>query len=221
MADWSERYKGKFLAAARVSARQLRDPRLVKAIETGLAHHKVPAALLQVEVPPAALIDAPQAARQALEALDRSGVRVGIHDFGTGQSSLGQVRGVPCQSMTLAKSLLTDLYTDPWSQGVTAAVLAMAKAMHIRSVADGIEDSATVDMLRALGCEQVQGQYVSPPMKAKDFEYWLECGGATHLGKTQLLEIDATPVAEEPESSEEDAYWAQVEAERKSKTPPP
>lgn len=219
MADWSERYKGRFVAATRVSAHQLRDPRLVTAIEAGLAHHKVPAALLQIEVPPAALIDAPQAARQALAALNRGGVRVGIYDFGTGQSALGQVRGVPCQSMTLAKSLLTDLYTDPWAQGVTAAVLAMAKAMHIRSVADGIEDSATADMLRALGCEQVQGQYVSPPMKAKDFEYWLECGGATHLGKAQLLEIDATPLPGEVDTADEDAYWAQVEAGRKPGPP--
>jgi EAL domain-containing protein (putative c-di-GMP-specific phosphodiesterase class I) len=81
---------------------------------------------------------------------------------------------------------MADLYTDPWAQGVTAAVLAMARAMQIRSVADGIDDAGTVEMLRALGCDEIQGQHVSPPLKARDFEDWLERGGARHLGRQRV-----------------------------------
>jgi len=69
------------------------------------------------------------------------------------------------------------------AQGVTAAVLAMARAMQIRSVADGIDDSATLEMLRALGCDEIQGRHVALPMKATQFEHWLETGGVAHLAK--------------------------------------
>jgi len=111
------------------------------------------------------------------------GVRVGLDDFGTGHSSLGQIRRVPFNSMKLDRSLMADLYSDPWAQGVTAAVLAMARAMQIRSVADGVDDPATLEMLRALGCDEIQGLHVAPPMKARDFEEWLERGGARHLAR--------------------------------------
>ena len=86
--------------------------------------------------------------------------------------------------MKLDRSLIADLYTDPWAQGVTAAVLAMARAMQIRSVVDGADDPAALEMLRALGCDEVQGLHVAPPMKARDFEEWLERGGARHLARS-------------------------------------
>jgi predicted signal transduction protein with EAL and GGDEF domain len=67
----------------------------------------------------------------------------------------------------------------------------MARAMQIRSVADGIDDAGTVEMLRALGCDEIQGQLVSPPLKARDFEDWLERGGARHLGRQRSEELGA------------------------------
>jgi len=207
LSDWRERYPRKFFAAMRVSSRQLRDPRLVKTVEAALEGHRVPADALQLEASPASIIDAPAAVHEALKRLHGRGVRVGLRDFGAGQSALGQVRGMPCQSMTLERSLLADLYTDPWAQGVTAAVLAMARAMRIRSVADGIDDGDTLEMLRALGCEEIEGQYVSPPMRPKDFEHWLECGGASHLARESVVEVSG-----EPDSAEEEAYWASVAA---------
>jgi EAL domain-containing protein (putative c-di-GMP-specific phosphodiesterase class I) len=79
---------------------------------------------------------------------------------------------------------MADLYTDPWAQGVTAAVLAMARAMQIRSVIDGVDDSATLEMLRALGCDELQGLHVAAPMKVRNFEEWFECGGARHLARS-------------------------------------
>jgi EAL domain-containing protein (putative c-di-GMP-specific phosphodiesterase class I) len=119
-----------------------------------------------------------------LKQMRKEGVRIGLDGFGTGHSSLGVIRQVPFDSMKLDRSLMVDLYTDPWSQGVTAAVLAMARAMRIRSVIDGVDDAATLEMLRALGCDEVQGLHVAPPMKARDLEEWFERGGARHLARS-------------------------------------
>jgi EAL domain-containing protein (putative c-di-GMP-specific phosphodiesterase class I) len=93
------------------------------------------------------------------------------------------VRRLPLNSLKLDRSLVADLYSDPWAQGVTAAVIAMARAMQIRTVADGIDDPATLQMLHALGCDELQGLHVAPPMKPLDFEDWLERGGARHLAR--------------------------------------
>jgi len=189
LAGWHERYEQHFFASTRVSGRQLRDPRLVTMIQTAIERHRLPADALQIELCEASIIDAPDAAHAVLADLRKRGVRIGIDDFGTGHSSLGQIRRVPFNSMKLDRALMADLYTDPWAQGVTAAVLAMARAMQIRSVADGIDDAGTVEMLRALGCDEIQGQHVSPPLKARDFEDWLERGGARHLGRPRIAEL--------------------------------
>ena len=183
LAVWRERYDRKFFASTSVTSRQLRDPRLVTAIEGAIDRYHLPADALQVELSEAAIIDSPELANAVLKALRERGVRVGLDDFGTGHSSLGAIRKVPLNSMKLDRSLIADLYTDPWAQGVTAAVLAMARAMQIRSVVDGADDPAALEMLRALGCDEVQGLHVAPPMKARDFEEWLERGGARHLAR--------------------------------------
>ena len=99
--------------------------------------------------------------------------------------------------MKLDRSLMADLYTDLGAQGVTAAVISMARSMRVRSVAEGIEDADTLEMLRALGCDEIQGQYVSPPLGAREFESWLEDGGAAALARQGTLEvIDALEAVE-------------------------
>jgi len=181
LATWQDRYERKFFASTSVSGRQLRDPRLVQTILASIEGHRLPAEALQVEVSEASLIGAAEAALAVAQELRSRGVRVGLDDFGTGQASLGQIRRVPFNSMKLDRTLMAELYSDPWAQGVTAAVLAMARAMQIRSVADGVDDPATLEMLTALGCDEIQGLHVGPPMKPRDFEDWLDRGGARHL----------------------------------------
>jgi EAL domain-containing protein (putative c-di-GMP-specific phosphodiesterase class I)/DNA-binding response OmpR family regulator/GGDEF domain-containing protein len=183
LAAWRERYDRTFFAAVSVTGRQLRDPRMVSMVLVALDRHRLPPGGLQLEVSEASLIDATDAAQAVLKTLQAKGVRIGLDDFGTGHSSLGQIRRLPLHSLKLDRSLVADLYSDPWAQGVTAAVLAMAHAMQIRTVADGIDDPATLQMLHALGCDELQGLHVAPPMKPLDFEEWLECGGARHLAR--------------------------------------
>jgi predicted signal transduction protein with EAL and GGDEF domain len=64
----------------------------------------------------------------------------------------------------------------------------MARAMTIRSVAGGIEDADMLEMLRALGCEEIQGTCVAPGMKPREFEEWMSRGGAHHLDNTLTTE---------------------------------
>jgi EAL domain-containing protein (putative c-di-GMP-specific phosphodiesterase class I) len=121
-----------------------------------------------------------------------------MDDFGTGYSSLGQIRRLPFDCVKLDRSLMADLYTDVGAQGVTAAVLAMTRTMRIRSVAEGIEDPESLEMVCCLGCDEVQGHYISPPLKARDFADWLEAGGAAVLAQGRAaaiaIELEASKI---------------------------
>jgi diguanylate cyclase (GGDEF)-like protein len=193
LAAWHERYDGKFFASTGITGRQLRDPRLAQTVLGAIERHRLPAASLQVDVPEGVLVGSADAAVAVATELRLHGVRVGLDDFGTGASSLGHIRRVPFNSMKLDRALMAELYSDPWAQGVTAAVLAMARAMQIRSVADGVDDPATLEMLAALGCDEVQGLHVGPPMKPKDFEEWFDRGGARHLRHRHAESSGAEP----------------------------
>ncbi len=190
MAAWREHFDRKFFASVSVSRRQLRDPRLVTMIQAALERHRLPPDALQIELAEASIVESPDAAQAVLEGLRSRGVRIGIDDFGTGRSSLGRMRRIPFKSMKLDRALMADLYIDPWTQGVAAAVLSMARAHQSRSVADGIDDAATLEMLRALGFDEVQGRYVAPPMKTREFEHWLETGGSAHLAQRHGFKSD-------------------------------
>jgi PAS domain S-box-containing protein len=186
---WRAHYERRFMVSVALGGRLLRDPRLAHTVRGAIERHHLEPAALQVEVSEASLADAPDSARAALVELHRFGVRIGLVDFGTGHSSLGQIRRVPFGSMKLSPALVANLYVDPWTQGVTAAVVAMARAMNIRAVADHIDDQATFDMLRALGCDEIQGRHVAAPMRVREFEHWLETGGALHLARASASEL--------------------------------
>ena len=197
LSDWRERLKGTFFASVKLSGRQLRDPRLVTSIKDILAATQLPGGALELQVREASLIDAPREVRDRLTSLRSVGVRIAIDDFGTGYSSLGLIRRMPFDCMKLDRSLIADLYSDLGATGVTAAVVAMARALRICSVAEGIEDAATLDMIRSVGCDEIQGFYVSRPLSAGDFEQWLTAGGAAALRVRETMVLDAELEAED------------------------
>ena len=197
LADWRESFKSTFFVSVKLSGRQLRDPQLASVINDILAATQLPGDALELQIKETSLMDAPKEARDRLTALRSVGVRIAIDDFGTGYSSLGLIRRLPFDCMKLDRSLVADLYSDLGATGVTAAVVAMARALRICSVAEGIEDAATLEMIRSVGCDEIQGFYVSRPLAAGDFEQWLTAGGAAALRVREAVELDAKLEAED------------------------
>jgi EAL domain-containing protein (putative c-di-GMP-specific phosphodiesterase class I)/PleD family two-component response regulator len=191
LADWRARFKSGFFISVNLSGRQLRDPKMVDLVKDSLAATELPPEALEIEIAEGSLVDAAQEVQERLAALRSAGIRVAIDDFGSGHSSLGQLRRTQFDCLKLDPSLTADLCTDLGAMGVTAAVVAMARALHIRSVAEGIEDAATLEMIRAVGCDEIQGFYVSRPLSAGDFEQWLEAGGAAALRVREAHAFDA------------------------------
>jgi EAL domain-containing protein (putative c-di-GMP-specific phosphodiesterase class I) len=178
---WRERFQRDFRVSTNLSGRQLRNPELLGQVKEALVTSGLPANALEIELKETSVVASVGEARDKLAALRRLGVRIAIDDFGVGYSSLGQLRQLPFDCLKLDRTLMADLYVDLGAQGVAAAIVAMARALRIRSVAEGIEDAETLAMLRALGCDEIQGHYVSPALAPADFEAWLEAGGAIAL----------------------------------------
>ncbi len=198
LAAWRTRFEDDFFVSVNVAARQLRQPQFADRIKAALDKHRLPAEALEIEITETSIVHAPPTVRRMLEALRRSGVRVSMDNFGTGYSSLGQIRRLPFDCVKLDRSLMADLYTDVGAQGVTAAVLAMAKALRIRSVAEGIEDAESLEMVCWLGCDELQGHYISPPLRPRDFADWMESGGAVALARRRAsaiaVELEASKI---------------------------
>ena len=116
----------------------------------------------------------PERGRQVLAELRRRGVRTSIDDYGTGYSSLAYLRDLPADELKLDRSLTADVDSDHRAASIVEHTVALAHALGLRLVAEGVEDAATGAALAALGCDVAQGYAIARPMPAGDFLAWLE-----------------------------------------------
>jgi len=101
-----------------------------------------------------------------LERLRGLGVQVAVDDFGTGYSSLAYLMRFPVDMLKVDKSFVNGLGENPQKTAIVEAVISLAHALNLRTIAEGIETTRQLDQLRALGCELGQGYYFSRPLPA-------------------------------------------------------
>jgi len=133
----------------------------------------VPARSIVIEVTEDSFINEPERAREVLQDIRRHGLQISIDDYGTGFSSLSYLRDLPVQELKIDRSFITGIRNDPRSRMIVASTLQMAQALELRTVAEGVEDSATAAELVAMGVDVMQGYYLARPMQADQVEAWL------------------------------------------------
>jgi EAL domain-containing protein (putative c-di-GMP-specific phosphodiesterase class I) len=104
---------------------------------------------------------------------------VALDDFGTGYSSLLQLRQLPFTELKIDRSFTHDVSTSEDSRLIVKSVVDLAHALGLKAVAEGVEDGDTLDMLAALGCDEVQGYFIARPMAGGDLVPWMQ-ETATH-----------------------------------------
>ncbi|GID29193.1 putative bifunctional diguanylate cyclase/phosphodiesterase [Paractinoplanes brasiliensis] len=159
-------------AGLNVSARQLHDPDFVAEVAGALADSGLPCERLVLEVTESAVLRGQQVSR-ALHELDRMGIRLALDDFGTGESSLSLLRAFPAAIVKLDKSFVDGIEIDDGlpaaadaRQAVARAVIQLARALGLDTVAEGIESPEQVTALRELGYTVGQGYHLAEPMTA-------------------------------------------------------
>jgi diguanylate cyclase (GGDEF)-like protein/PAS domain S-box-containing protein len=131
---------------------------------------------LELELTETSFLQEFEAMGEALGDVRALGVRLAIDDFGTGCSSLSQLAHLPVDTLKIDRSFVSNLDSTPNSAIVIKAVIAMAKGLHLRVVAEGIETSEQLAFLQSQGCDEGQGYYFSRPIPAQDFVQLLDAG---------------------------------------------
>jgi EAL domain-containing protein (putative c-di-GMP-specific phosphodiesterase class I) len=160
--------------AVNLSPQVMSNQTLVSDLRRTLARHGVPAEALTLEITESGVMADPANSLKTLESLRALGVQLSIDDFGTGHSSLGRLAEFPVHEMKIDKSLIQGLTTNRSREALTQASLYLGQALGLHVVAEGVETEAEFEHLRRLGCDSVQGYYVSRPLPADQFLQWLD-----------------------------------------------
>ncbi|MFN9472763.1 EAL domain-containing protein [Acidovorax sp.] len=156
-----------------LSAAQLADPQLVPDIEALLVRCGMPAHRLELEITESQLMDHANSAERQLAALKALGVQLSIDDFGTGYSSLAYLKRFDIDRLKVDKSFIHDMLTNPADMAITRAIIALGHTLGLKIVAEGVEDLATVQVLDALDCEELQGFHFTRPLPVAQLQEWV------------------------------------------------
>jgi len=149
--------------AVNVSGNQLTDPGFVDLVIAAAADAGLPMARLELELVESVLIENFELVHGVLSRLRALGVRIALDDFGAGYSSLTYLRKLPLDKLKIDKSFVDDL-TSPVSAAIIQAIVALAKALGLKTTAEGVETEAQRLFLRVAGCELLQGYLFSRPI---------------------------------------------------------
>jgi two-component system CheB/CheR fusion protein len=144
-----------------------------------LAIHQVPAEMLVIEITEGALLENNEGVKQSLAELHAAGLHISIDDFGTGYSSLCYLKRLPLNELKIDKSFVDGLGQDKEDEAIARAVLALAQALELNTVAEGVETDLQLAWLTEHGCNAAQGFLLSRPLEAIAFED-LIARGASH-----------------------------------------
>jgi diguanylate cyclase (GGDEF)-like protein len=168
---WPEEFK----LAVNVSPVQFKSGTLTLKIAAALAASRLPARRLELEITEAVLIRDDDAALAVLHQLRALGVRIALDDFGTGYSSLSYLKRFPFDKIKIDRCFVNDIATQGGSS-IVQAVVNIAAARDIVTLAEGVETSQQRELLHALGCTEMQGFLFSRPVPAADILRLLQAG---------------------------------------------
>ncbi|OOC09580.1 putative bifunctional diguanylate cyclase/phosphodiesterase [Thioalkalivibrio halophilus] len=157
-----------------VSPRDFREGEFATALFQCMTHHGIGADQLQLEFTEGTLTERSDIVHEEIRRLHRQGIHLAIDDFGTGYSSLVNLKRLPLAELKIDKSFVGGLGTDENDEAIARASLAMARALALRTVAEGVETPQQLAWLRAHGCDRVQGFLLAHPLEAEDFRAMLQ-----------------------------------------------
>ncbi len=151
-----------------LSAKQLQDRELPERVAAAIASSGISASDLELELTESMAMQDPQSTIGLLKRLYDSGVGLAIDDFGTGYSSLSYLKMLPLHNLKLDRSFVRDIDAEPGGRAICSATVAMAHALGIKVVAEGVETEVQRDFLMALGCDYLQGWLFSKALPAAE-----------------------------------------------------
>ena len=172
--------------AVNLSMRNVQDPSLPELVSRLLVRTGTPAAMLTLEITESLLMADPASALEVLTRLSALGLKLAIDDFGTGHSALGYLKQLPVNELKIDKAFVLNLSAQGpggmrTDRMIVRSVTALAHALGLDVVAEGVESQQTYELLGAMRCNVVQGYHVSRPLPAAEVEGWVRAASFTPL----------------------------------------
>jgi diguanylate cyclase (GGDEF)-like protein len=156
--------------AVNISAIQLRQPDFVDSVLEAIHEMGEARPLLDLEITESVLVDDIEGSTRKLQTLRRAGVEVSVDDFGTGYCSLSYLARLPVDMLKIDRSFVVRMGDAGYPRNIVAMIVSLAHTLGLKVIAEGVEDDEQVRLLRELGCDQIQGFYVSMPVPAQQIE---------------------------------------------------
>jgi EAL domain-containing protein (putative c-di-GMP-specific phosphodiesterase class I) len=150
--------------AINIPAKQFEKKNFKKKILRLLKASHLNANSLKLEITEGMLMHNTESIMQTLNELRNKGIRISIDDFGMGYSSLSYLKKFPVDDLKIDKFFINDIVSDKESQAIIVAIINLAKALKLRTIAEGVETAEQVAFLRENGCDYIQGYYFSKPV---------------------------------------------------------
>lgn len=188
---WRQSMNIAFPIAVNVPTRHVQQNSLSALVTANLSKYGLPAAAIEIEITETGLMEQLEATVPELEELNITGVGISIDDFGTGYSSLAYLTRLPISALKIDRSFVKDLGTKPSAVAVVSAIIALARALKLQVIAEGVETPAQVETLSELGCSLMQGYLFSRPLPAAEFDTWMRQSD----GRLSMLRAPRPPLA--------------------------
>ncbi len=166
---WQSLGYGPLRFALNLSPRQLRQPEFITKLQDVLSAIGDRAQCLEFEVTESTLMIESSAVLEALQGLKELGIALVIDDFGTGYGSLAYLKRFPIDGLKIDRSFVQDITIDPSDRAIVKAIIAMARSLDLRVVAEGVETEEQLSVIREYGCHEYQGYFFSPAIEADAF----------------------------------------------------
>ena len=172
MADWQREGIARRLAF-NVSPRQLERSDFFVMLRAAFAERQVSLSLIELEFTESAAMECSAGVLAEIAALRADGMSIAIDDFGTGYSNIARLRAMPLDRVKLDPSLIAEIHLSEKARTVVQAVIQLIKGVGAEVVAEAVENVAQADILRAMGCDTVQGFVFAHPMFEDDYVAWI------------------------------------------------
>ncbi|QIR15009.1 EAL domain-containing protein [Shewanella aestuarii] len=171
--------------AVNLSSRQFALPDLQQRIASILRLTKLPAKHLELEITEGTVIKNPENAIKVMQQLSKMGVSLALDDFGTGYSSLSYLKRFPINCLKIDKSFVDDIDKSDRDLKMVDSIITIAHNMGLSVVGEGVEQTAQLNILKALNCEEIQGYIFSKPLPEADFKALLSADSDKKTAKNK------------------------------------
>jgi predicted signal transduction protein with EAL and GGDEF domain len=180
-ATWYKMGLNPGILALNLSVKQLEKQEFFETFVKLLEKTGCKAEWIELEVTESQIMTNPEESIKVLQKISDLGIELAIDDFGTGYSSLAYLKRLPIDKLKIDQTFIRDLPDDEEDAGITKAVIALAKSLNLKIIAEGVETQAQKDFVVMHGCANIQGYFYSRPIAAKKMEVMLEKGGVLNV----------------------------------------